>query len=211
MEFITTSQYQLVKKQAKKIVNAFTSSKDQKVIDAIQALVQEEINDKIQFHDIEQQLTLQPIFDLKTKEQAEQFIQHIKPYVIPFQQPTENELKKLFPKDKKLKLPKLAQIDWQEISYLSWFDSGTNRKYLVYREEGVLKGVRGVFSNLEKVGICTVCNRHAKVGLLLVSKSGNVMGTYTKRGNYICEDSDACNEALSDLNKFYNFVENLKS
>lgn len=79
----------------------------------------------------------------------------------------------------------------------------------MYREDGALKGVRGTFSNSAKVGICTVCNQHAKVGLLLVSKKGADLGTYTKRGNYICEDSESCNGALSDLEKFTNFVNNL--
>lgn len=210
MNFMNVEQYQFVKKQAKKIVNAYSSSKDKNVIEAIQALVQEEINDKIKFSDIEQQLKFQPIFELKSKEQLEQFFNEIKQYVEPFKQPTENEIKKLFPKDKKLKLPKFDQIDWQEISYLSWIDSGTNRKYLVYREDGVLKGVRGAYSHSEKKGICAVCNQHTKVGMLMVSKSGNTLGTYTKRGNYICEDSAVCNEALTDLSKFYDFVGNLK-
>ncbi|MDI7742768.1 FusB/FusC family EF-G-binding protein [Lysinibacillus fusiformis] len=210
MHFMTPEQFQFVKKQAKKIVNTYTTSNDQKVIQAIQALVQEEINSKLTFQDIEQQLVLQPIFDIKSKDQLEQFLAGIKQYVEPFKQPSEAELKKLFPKDKKLKLPKLETFDWQETSYLSWFDAGTNRKYIVYREDGALKGVRGTFSNSAKNGICTVCNQHAKVGMLLVSKKGTDLGTYTKRGNYICEDSKSCNEALSDLNKFVDFVNNLK-
>lgn len=210
MEFMSTVQYQIVKKQAKKIFNAHTSSKDPNVIQAVQGLAQEEINSQLTFADIEQQLILQPMFELKTKEQMEHFFNDIKVYVKPFERPTDSEIKKLFPKDKKLKLPKFENIDWKEITYLSWFDSGTNRKYIVYREEGVLKGVRGVYSTSEKMGICSVCNRHSKVGMLMVSKSGTTLGTYTKRGNYICEDSASCNEALTEIEKFYEFVGNLK-
>lgn len=209
MQFMTPEQYQFIKKQAKKILNTYTTSKDQKVIQAIQALVQEEIDSKLTFSEIDQQLVLQPIFHIQSKDQLEKFLTDIKQYVEPFLQPTEAQLKKLFPKDKKLKFPKLEAFDWQETSYLSWFDPGTNRKYIVYREDGALKGVRGTFSNSAKVGICTVCNQHAKVGLLLVSKKGADLGTYTKRGNYICEDSESCNGALSDLEKFTNFVNNL--
>lgn len=209
MNFINVEQYQIVKKQAKKILNAYTSTKDQKVIQAIQALVQEEIDDKLTFNDIEQQLVLQPIFLIQTKEQLELFLLELKQYVEPFKQPTENELKKLFPKDKKLKLPKLEQFDWRELSYLSWFDPGTNRKYIAYREHGTLRGLRGVFSKSEKIGICSVCNQHGKVGMLMVSKKGTDLGTYTKKGNYICQDSESCNESLSDLSKFTNFVKNL--
>ncbi|MFP5304073.1 hypothetical protein R2R70_23115, partial [Cobetia sp. SIMBA_158] len=78
----------IVKKQAKKILNAHTSSKDPNVIQAVQALAQEEINNNLVFTDIEQQLILQPMFELKTKEQMEQFFSEIKTYVRPFERPT---------------------------------------------------------------------------------------------------------------------------
>ncbi len=186
MKFMTVEQYQIVKKQAKKILNAYTTSKDQNVLQAIQALVQEEISEKLIFQDIEEQLVLQPIFTIQTKEQLELFLNTIKQNVEPFKVPTDNQVKKLFPKDKKVKLPNLDGIDLKEISYLSWVDTGTNRKYIVYYDEGALKGVRGVFSHSEKIGICTVCNQHAKVGLLLVSKNGTAAWhLYKKRKLYM--------------------------
>ncbi|HWL23942.1 MAG TPA: FusB/FusC family EF-G-binding protein [Ureibacillus sp.] len=210
MKFMNVEQYQFVKKQAKKILNANTTSNDQNVIKAIQALVQEEINDKLTFQDIEEQLVLQPIFNLQSKEQLGLFLDTVKQYVEPFKVPTDNQIKKLFPKDKKVKLPKMEGVDLQELTYLSWVDSGTNRKYIVFYEDGILKGVRGVFDHSEKVGICTVCNQHAKVGLLLVSKKGEQLGTYTKKGNYICENSESCNEALTDFNRLTEFVDNIR-
>ncbi|KGR77874.1 FusB/FusC family EF-G-binding protein [Ureibacillus manganicus] len=209
MKFMNVEQYQFVKKQAKKILNANTTSKDPNVIQAIQALVQEEINNKLILDDIEQQIVLQPIFTIQAREQLELFLDSIKQYVEPFKVPTDNQVKKLFPKDKKVKLPKMDGIDLRELSYLSWFDAGTNRKYIVYYEEGILKGVRGVFDHLEKSGICLVCNHHAKVGLLLVSKKGTQLGTYTRKGNYICENSDTCNEELTDFSRLKAFVDNL--
>ncbi len=210
MIFLNVEQYQFVKKQAKKVLNTYTSSKDQNIIQAVQVLVQEEINEKLTFRDIEEQLVLQPIFDLKTKEQLELFLEKIKEFVEPFKSPTDNQIKKLFPKDKKVKLPNMENFDLKEISYLSWLDYGTNRKYIVYYEEGILRGVRGEYRHSEKQGICTVCNQHAKVGLLLVSKNGTQLGNYTKKGNYICENSDTCNKALSEFSRLQNFVTNLR-
>lgn len=209
MNFMNVEQYQFVKKQAKKVLNSNATSKDQNVIQAIQSLVQEEINNKLTFNDIEQQLVLQPIFTLQTKEQLELFLESIKQYVEPFKLPTDNQIKKIFPKDKKVKLPKIDRIDLKEISYLSWIDLGTNRKYIVYYDEGILVGLRGVFSHSEKKGICSVCNQHTKVGLLLVSKSGTELGTYTKKGNYLCENSETCNEALINMDRLKEFVNNL--
>ncbi|MFJ8237783.1 FusB/FusC family EF-G-binding protein [Ureibacillus sp. NPDC094379] len=207
MNFLTVEQYQFVKKQAKKVLNTCVTSKDSKVVQAVQMLVSQEIAEKLNPISEEKQKILQPILTLQTKEQLESFINELKQYVIPFDIPTESEIKKLFLKDKKLKLPKLDQFNPKEVSYLSWFDSGTNRKYVVYREAGVLKGVRGVFSPSNIKGICTICNQHSKVGMIMVSKKGTALGTYTKRGNYICEDSAICNEALTDMNRFINFID----
>ena len=40
-------------------------------------------------------------------------------------------IKKLFPKAKKLKLPDMEEIDMKEISYLSWIDKGSSRKFII--------------------------------------------------------------------------------
>lgn len=211
MNFLTVEQYQLIKAQAKKVLNANTMSKDQKVIQAVQSLVLEELQQKIQHISEEQKNILQPIFKLQSKEQLNSFLNEIKQYVIPFEKPTEQQIKKLFPKVKKLKIPALEQVDWKEIIFLSWFDSGTNRKYIVYRDKtGVLKGIRGVFSHSEKDGICSICTQLSKVGMFMVSKSGTSMGTYTKKGNYICQDNITCNTSLTDSSKLIEFIEKVQ-
>ena len=40
-------------------------------------------------------------------------------------------IKKLFPKAKKLKLPDMEEMDMKEISYLSWIDKGSSRKFII--------------------------------------------------------------------------------
>ena len=210
MNFINVEQYQFVKKQAKKVLNTYITTKDPQVIQAVQALVTQEINEKLGDMSVEHVLLLQPILKIETKEQLEQFISDLKQYVEPFEISSEVAIKKLFPKDKKLKIPALEKVDLREITYLSWIDSGTNRKYLVYWENDVLKGVRGVFSHSDKRGICSICNQLTKVGLLMVSKSGTSLGTYIKRGNYICADSEICNNGLSERHRLIDFVNNLQ-
>lgn len=210
MNFINVEQYQFVKKQAKKVLNTYITTKDPQVIQAVQALVTQEINEKLGDMSVEHVLLLQPILKIETTEQLEQFISDLKQYVEPFEISSEAAIKRLFLKDKKLKIPALEKVDLREITYLSWIDSGTNRKYIVYWENGVLKGVRGVFSHSDKKGICSICNQLTKVGLLMVSKSGTSLGTYIKRGNYICADSEICNNGLSERHRLIDFVNNLQ-
>ncbi|QOV10026.1 FusB/FusC family EF-G-binding protein [Viridibacillus arvi] len=204
--FMNVEQYQFVKKQARKIANAYANTNDKHVLQAIQALVMESINEKLIGLDEVRSSIVKQIVTIQTKEQLENFIEKIKVYVTPFEKLTEKELKKLFPKDKKLKVPDLKNIDWTEISYLSWFDSGTNRKYIVYRNDNNIKSIRGIFSQSSKKGICTICNQHQSVGMFMSSKKGKVVGTYVKRGNYICVDSTACNENLTDFTRLTDFI-----
>ncbi|MBK3497365.1 FusB/FusC family EF-G-binding protein [Viridibacillus sp. YIM B01967] len=204
--FMNVEQYQFLKKQARKMINACSNTKDKHVIEAMQALVMESINTKIVGITDDKLCLLKPIVNLQTKEQLEDFFKTIKTYVTPFEIITEKNIKKLFPKDKKMNIPNLKSIDWTEISYLSWLDSGTNRKYIVFRDESGIIGFRGVFSYSNKKGFCTICNQHHQVGMFMSSKKGKALGTYVKRGNYICTDSTACNESLTDFTRLTDFL-----
>ncbi|MGE7922449.1 hypothetical protein ACQKND_04600 [Viridibacillus arvi] len=50
----------------------------------------------------------------------------LKPYVLPFKTVTASTLKNQYKKEKKLKLPQLEEIDFQQICYLAWDDPGTH-------------------------------------------------------------------------------------
>ncbi len=48
------------------------------------------------------------------------------------------------------------------------------------------------------------------ISLFLATTKSSGDGTYTKKGNYICLDSDACNQHLYDLSFFHDFLNALK-
>lgn len=122
---------------------------------------------------------------------------------------TASTLKTLFKKEKKLKLPNLEALDFQQICYLTWDDPGTHRKYVVLDQNGQLAGIKGTFANSTVRGICAICNRHADVGLFTTSIKGQVIGTFTSHSNYICADSKTCNEHITDMNKTVEFFERI--
>ncbi|HYK75286.1 MAG TPA: FusB/FusC family EF-G-binding protein, partial [Pseudoneobacillus sp.] len=140
----------------------------------------------------------------------EEYLSTLKPYVIPFKNVTEQTLKKLFPKAKKLKLPAFNEIDLKEITYLGWNDKGTNKKYIIVNQPKGFIGLEGSFTLSSKKGICTLCSKHSQVGLFMSETKGTVQGTYTRRGNYICQDSKKCNENMISLDKLEGFIELLK-
>ncbi|WP_231687003.1 FusB/FusC family EF-G-binding protein [Bacillus sp. JCM 19034] len=132
----------------------------------------------------------------------------LKKAVIPFKHVTEKTITKLFPKAKKLKAPSLETIDFKNLSYLGWYDIRSEKKFLIIDDNRKLIGVEGTF-NKGKKGICSLCNGHEEIGLFMTTvKSGKE--TYTNRGNYICTDSQRCNENIMTLDKLTQFVANLK-
>jgi len=207
--FIQTDQFNYIRFQVKKLVNAHSTSSDQDVIAAVKSMVTENVFALIPNLNDEQRQMLQSITMVDDKEAGEKFLLQLKPFVIPFQV-TEQGIKKLFPKVKKLKVPSLEKLDLHEVVYLSWLDQQTNKKYLVYKRAGKLLGIEGSFQSMNQKGVCAICNRHGDVGMFSVKEKGRAQGTFVSRGNLICTDSQACNNNLISLEKLYEFVDNIQ-
>ncbi|WP_233713724.1 FusB/FusC family EF-G-binding protein [Lederbergia citri] len=205
--FIRCDQYNFIKHQVKNLVSSYSIVKDPAVLkavafrslDKVMNLFPEDEYDKAIFDKIP---------EIDGEIQANFFLEELKPYVIPFRSVSEKTIEKLFPKAKKLKLPKMEEIDLKETSYLGWYDIRSERKYLVFDYNGKLIGINGTFRNTTK-GICSLCNSLEEVALFMANvKSGKE--TYTNRGNYICSDSQKCNQNIKTLDKLNQFIELVK-
>ncbi|MBO9129483.1 FusB/FusC family EF-G-binding protein [Bacillus sp. 165] len=208
--FIRSDQYNFIRAQAQILVNGHASANDTGVLQALKALTQEKVLQLFTDTNEEQRELLCQIVAVTNKEQAEIFVSQIKPYVIPFKAITEQTMRKLFPKAKKLKLPSLEHRDLKEMSYLGWDDLGSNRKYIITEYNNKLIGIHGTFTSIHQKGICSFCNRHEEVGLFMSTKKGSGKDTYINRGNYICQDSEVCNRNLTVLDKLHDFIERLQ-
>lgn len=69
-------------------------------------------------------------------------------------------------------------MDFQQICYLTWGDTGGHRKYVVIEQDEQLKAIKGTLSNETIKGICSICNRHADVNLFTTSVKGPVIRTF---------------------------------
>jgi hypothetical protein len=208
--FIRTDQFQFIKKQTQHLVNGYASVNDKKVLNALKSTVYDKVLNLFSQIDTEQIQLVEQISLVEDAAKADEYVSLLKPYVIPFKMIIEQTLKKLFPKAKKLKLPVFDDIDLTEISYLGWNDKGTNKKYMIALQPKGFVGLEGSFTPSNKKGICTLCSHHSQVGLFMSETKGVSLGTYTRRGNYICQDSMKCNENLTSLEKLDGFIELLK-
>lgn len=208
--FLRSDQYNFIKSQAYILANGHASANDSGVIAALKSLAMEKVEAALGMMTDEQRQLIELLITVENREGAELFLLKLAPYIIPFQDISQQTLKKLFPKAKKLRLPDLEEMNMQETSYLSWIDKGTNRKYMITSHNNKLIGLHGTFQPIHKKGICALCNKHAEVGMFLYEKKGEVLGTFVKRGNYICQNSTLCNQHITELDKLHDFIERLR-
>jgi hypothetical protein len=205
--FIRNDQYNFINYQIQVLINGYSTVNDPGVLVALKSLVRDKVFNLFDVLNAEQERLLEPVVNIKDSEQGQNYLTELREFVIPFQSVNETTLKKLFPKVKKLKIPRLNELDFKELSYLGWNDYGQESKYIVAQDDGKLKGFKGTFKNSSKKGICTICNTFGDVGMYVSESKKSSNGTYVKKGNYICQDSMECNGKLRDLVKLNEFIE----
>lgn len=208
--FLTVDQFHLIRKQAKAIVNALSTTTDKHVQDAAKTMAYEKATENLESITSEQKDRIDHILQLKNKEDMEEYLLSLKEHVIPFPEISEQRIRMLFPKIKKLKAPDLSELDFKETVYLRWFDKGLNKSFLIVPFKDKFIGVQGYLETTQHKGICSICNGLEEVSLFTSEKKGKIRGTYSKKGNYICKDPAVCNGHLSDRKQLNQFIENLK-
>ncbi|PAQ16122.1 FusB/FusC family EF-G-binding protein [Bacillus sp. FJAT-42315] len=204
--FIRSDQFHFIKSQVQILTNGHASVSDIDVLQALKSLAKEKIFALFPNMTDEQEQVLTPILTIEEKAEGEAVLAQLKPYVMPFPTVTEQTLKKLFPKAKKLKTSFLKEVNWEVISYLSWEDLGSNKRFIVTPYNNKLMGIHGTFNPITKKSICALCHQYEEVGMFMIEVKGPQQGTFVKRGNYICQDQQACNENITTLDQLHNFI-----
>ncbi|MEC1260407.1 FusB/FusC family EF-G-binding protein [Bacillus swezeyi] len=203
--FIRNDQYNFIKFQTDSLVQGHANIKDGNVLDALKSNALDQVLNLFPDLSNQQKNLLCHMVEAEDSSEAIRFLAELKHDVIPFQHVTVKVAKKLFSKVKKLKTPEFEQMDFRGYSYLGWNDAGSGRKYMIVDIGGRLIGIHGTIKPSHKKGICSICNRAEAIGLFMARvKSGKE--TYTDRGNYICYDSEKCNQNMMTLDHLNDFV-----
>ncbi|MDF2961451.1 MAG: Fibronectin-binding family protein, partial [Paenibacillus sp.] len=121
------------------------------------------------------------------------------------------QIQKLFPKNKKLKIPDLSAIDNRYVTYLSWADISTNKLFMVYHLNGQFIGVEGKYTPTNKKSFCFLCNRYEDLALFSAisqKRPANSSPDYYKAvGNYLCMNSHECNKNITDITYLEKFID----
>lgn len=208
--FIRNYQYNVIKNQADSVVRAYQSINDSKILESVRFTAQSKVLEL--FPDVmdERKALLESVEALTLTNDVQKYLQELEPYLIEFPQITESQIRKLFKKNKKLKLPDLAQIDFRFISYLSWIDISTNKMFLVYDAGGQFVGIEGRYTETNKKSYCFACNRYEKLVLFsAISKKRPEHASqdyYRSVGNYICINGHDCNRNITNVSSLETFI-----
>jgi len=209
--FIRGYQYNFIRNQADYVLHTLRTVGDPKVVEGVRSSAQAKVAELFPDVTDSRMTMLESIADLRTGEDLQKYVQGLEPYLITFPPITEQQIRKLFPKNKKLKLPDLAQIDFRYVSYLSWIDISTNKMFIVYHKDGKFIGVEGRFTETNKKSYCFVCNRYEKLALFSAitrKRPTNASPDYYKSvGNYVCTDGHICNKNVNEIAPLERFIE----
>jgi len=209
--FIKNHQYNLIKKQAMLLHHTCNTVSDLKVVESIRNSVQTKILEAFPDASELQKQAFEKILSLHTAIELDQFLRSLEPYLeSSYGELTEQQIRKLFPKIKKLKVPDVSTIDSRYVTYVGWTDIATNKMFLVYHLNGRPVGVEGRFTAGNKKSVCFLCNKHEDVALfsaVVKSKPTKASPDYYKAiGNYMCVNSESCNKNIQDVTALETFI-----
>ncbi|WP_248278494.1 FusB/FusC family EF-G-binding protein [Bacillus sp. DNRA2] len=206
--FIKNEQFNFIKKQIDLIKDSKKKNVPTNVLTAVIDLATTKVFDLFPTLTATQQQLLD-VSGLKTDKDYEQYIQQLSDYLLPFPTITEQQLKKMVPKNKKLKLPDLTKIDHHQLTYLSWNDLRSNKKYIAYELEGKMVCIECEFSSTSKKNLCSICNSFGDVVYFsTVTKAKKLKNPdyFRAIGNLICADSSECNKKITNVEYLTNFL-----
>ena len=211
MNKLKVYEYNQIKSLINKLLNVYRTN-DMTSHKSHQEYILNDIKNVFEANDMDSSEFISELDDIKiSKKKTELLLEKLKADVEDFELPSKKEVDKLFKKVKKLNVPDLDQVDTKTTVFLAWNDLSANRKYFVFKNrDNEYEGMFGELSVNKIKGFCKICNQESQVSLFLNRSKTSGMGTYKKKGDYICHDSDVCNGNLEDINHLYDFIEHVK-
>lgn len=206
--FIRNHQFNVIKKQSEFLLKTLRTVADRKVVETVRYRAGVNIVEAFSSLTEDQKLMLGEISSIEKADDFQRYLNTMEPYMEPFPSITPKQIQKLFPKNKKLKIPDLSSIDFRYITYLGWIDIASNRLFIVYPYEGRFIGIEGRLMPIHKKGYCLFCNRHQELALFSVKTkpAGASIDNLSAISHYVCLDSQGCNHSITDTASLEKFI-----
>ncbi|WP_425448820.1 FBP domain-containing protein [Dethiothermospora halolimnae] len=217
--FIKKHEYNYIRNRLNDLKNAYKSCVDINIIEATKAYIKEEIFNIFTNLSKEEKglLDIREIDDhLHIDIQINKYLDQLNKYVYGMPNITTGQIKRLFKKEKKLKLPSQDILSEKKV-YLGWVDKSTRKLFVAYNMNGNLLGMKcriinHASSNSRRCVLCNHIDEGNEVAFVSpICKTDN--GNYRSIGFDICLDSKICNERIAStekLEKILKDVNNIK-
>ena len=202
-EFIKKQQFNYIKRCLNDLNNAFNNCVDTNLVKSIKLYYQDKILSNFKELSSEQREILN-IEKINEPLQSELFLKMLDKYVYGMDKLTNADIRKVFKKEKKLKLPDLDSDE--KLVYTGWIDEGTKKLYIAYNFGGKLLGMacRLPKTTKKSSNICAICNRignEREVEFVSPICKPLSEEDYKSIGFYICLDSTECNKRIESVEK----------
>lgn len=206
--FIRNHQFNVIKKQSDFLLKTLRTIADRKVLETVRYRAVTSALEAFPSLTEDQKRMLEEMSTIEKAEDFQRYLNALEPYMEPYPTISLKQIQKLFPKNKKLKVPDLQSIDFRYVTYLGWVDIATNKLYIVYPFEGRFIGIEGRITPTNKKGYCLFCNRHQELALFSVKTKPAVASpdNLSFIGQYVCLDSQACNHSITDTGALEKFI-----
>jgi hypothetical protein len=215
--FLQNHQYNYIARQARLVISMSKTCNDRRVMETFRYSAVSKAVDVCSGLSGEYLHFVEELGDLQTEDDLQAYLSKLSKCTIRFPEITELQLKRLFPKIKKLRLPEAIEIEARPLTYLSWTDPATNKRFLVYCRQPQagnesahnLVGIEGQYMPTNKTGICAFCKKPGEAAFFSViakSKRTPSPDYYRSVGQYICLDSNVCNTQITDLEALDGFI-----
>lgn len=186
--------------------NAFINCKDKNIIMANKAYIQNKIWNYID-NLTHNQKDILDISKITNPIHISGYLKTLDKYVYGIPPLSASDIKKIFKKEKKLKLPKLDN-ESEKLVYHGWIDPSIRKLFIVYNFNDKLLGMACRLSevNTTNTHICTLCNHagpQSEVDFVspICKTSRTTEDAYKSLGFYVCLDSKKCNERITSTKK----------
>lgn len=202
--FIKKHEYNAIRKYLRDLNSTFRNCTDQKIIETHKANIGENILHL--FSNLsDDQRALIDISALNDSFSINNYISNLDHYVYGMADITPVAIRKVFKKEKKLKLPSGEVLTSKKV-YLGWLDESIRKLFLIYNLDNKWIGMacRIPNTNSTNTHICTLCNHVGKEDeVTFVSPICKMSDpdAYKSIGFHICLDSEQCNERITSTEK----------
>lgn len=199
--FISNLEFNRISRLMKDLQRTLKFSADQVITAAAKDMANDEI--KSLFSDESEDHIWQVDISMVEKaEDVDQYLSKAEAYVYSMKPVSESQIKKLFRKEKRLKLP--ATLEFDHKTYYGWFDQGKRKLYIVHWLEDRLLGMicnvkETEVSNSRMCSLCGHMNDSNEVVTVSAKCKASDQDGYHAIGFNVCKDSDDCNGRITSI------------